>query len=78
MSTAAVHALTREDIEAWCDAHPYDFDKLVVAKASSTSVKSWHEAHVSPAILSQGHQQWESTSNKLSAGELAHRSTPTY
>lgn len=26
--------VTREDVEAWCDAHPFEFDQLVAARAN--------------------------------------------
>lgn len=34
-------------VAAWCDAHPFEFDELVVAKATPEAVKRWHEGHLS-------------------------------
>jgi len=70
MSQAAVYALQLADIEAWCDAHPFDFDRLVETKATPDAVHNWHEAHVSPTIHSDHHPPAKAAS--MAAGACKH------
>ena len=39
-------SITRDDVEVWCDSHPFEFDMLVATKATSEGVKQWHENNV--------------------------------
>jgi hypothetical protein len=36
-------SMVRKDVEAWCDAHPFEFDTLVATRATAEGVKQWHE-----------------------------------
>lgn len=39
------------DVEKWCQAHPQEFDKLVVRFASVEGIRHWNEAHPLPPTL---------------------------